>query len=180
MKQTVPAPASPADVFAPPASSRRYGASFQRIVDRVYDVADPLAEYDALEKDLVLGPQRAERGALIERLDRAADNLRRAHKLYLAAEVEFQNFKADAEVNFSSHRTAATNVLQAEKDAKIRTKMITNDDVESKIATLFPDEYIAHKRREVKMEGMFEHVKKLVTVWEVRCSTLQSQLGALR
>jgi len=143
-------------------------------------VKDPLAEYDALEKDLVLGPQRSERGALVDRLDRAADNLRRAHKLFLAAEVEYENFKAESTIAFASHRAAATRELEVERSGKEKSKMITNDDVESKIAILFTDDYVAHKHRATRMKGMYEHVKKLVEVWQIRCSTIQTQINGIR
>lgn len=175
---------SPADAFAPPedefAKRKRHGEGWNRIVERVYDLPDPEAEYASLEADLALGPQRAERGSLVEHLDRAARNLQRAHKLYLAASDLVENFKADSEVAYAAKREEANASLQALKAKGEFSKAINNADVESKMALMFPDDFVAHKKRTARMTGMLEHVKKLVACWEIRCSTLQTQTNALR
>src|SRR5258706_3487080 len=54
---------------------------FERIVERVFDLPDPLAEYDRLERELKLGDQRTDYGSLQKALDSAEDNARIAHKL---------------------------------------------------------------------------------------------------
>lgn len=172
---------SPADAFAPPEEKLRlYRLAFDRIVDRVYDVPDPEAEYDALEKAISLGAERANRGRLQECLDEACACVLRAHKLSLAAEEVYETFRAENEVAYAAKRTEANAALQKEKDQGLRSKMITDADIEGKVAAMFPDDFVASKRREKRMHGMRDQVRKLVSAWESRVSTIQTQINGLR
>lgn len=153
---------------------------FQQIVEKIFDAGDPLEEYERLEKELVLGDQRSEYGAVRQSLDRAEDNARLAHKLYLAARAERKAWEADHAVTWASMRQEAQISLEAEKECKVRTKQITDADLEARQAILYPDEYKHGKTKAEKMKGMEDHIEHLKACWMSRCASLRCMLETMR
>jgi hypothetical protein len=154
------------------------GPGYDRITERVFNLPDPDAEYEDLEQALVLGTRTYE--SVSEALDRAEDNARRAHRLYVNARVDAERFNIDADVIESAMRTQAVGELQREKDAGVRTKTITETDTASKVAAMFPDEYRDLAERKVKSRKMVEHMEVFAKLWSSRCSSLSKMLESKR
>ena len=152
---------------------------FARIVERIF-IADPEAAYARLESDLRIGDERATYGALTKALDEAETNARTAHRLYISAKVERERWELDNEVAFGAMRAEATRSLQREKDTKARSKQITDADVASECAMLFPDEYRAQALTRKKVKAMEDSLANLSEVWLIRCKSLQTMLGRQR
>jgi hypothetical protein len=152
---------------------------FQEIVETLW-VADPKGTYDYLEEQLRLGDRRTDRGSVFLQLDDVERNARTAHKLWQTAIVERKRWELENEVVFSSMRTEATKSLQREKDQKLRSKMITDDDVESRCAAMFPDEYRAQEVRRTKMKAMVDSMENLSDCWLRRIGTLQAMFEKQR
>lgn len=154
------------------------GEGYARIVERVFSLPDPDAEYEALERALVLGTREFD--SIHDALDHAEDNARRAHRLFVAAKLDYERFVADADVIEGAMRTEATADLQAEKESGARTKQITDADVRAKCAALFPDEFrdLAERRTSAKLA--VEHLERFADLWVSRCRSLGGMLAARR
>ncbi len=152
---------------------------FDRIVETIF-VDDPWGEYKELHRLLEVGDDRNEYGAVIKALDRAEVNARRAYALYATAVVARREWELANEVVFSAARKEATRRLQHEKNEKTRTKMITDADVESQIAIMFPDEWKAQELRRTKMKAMVDSMQHLSEMWSSKCRSLQTMASKLR
>lgn len=152
---------------------------FQAIVETLW-VEDPKSTYDYLEEQLRLGDKRTDRGSVYQQLDDAERNARTAHKLWQSAIVERKRWELENEVVFSAMRAEATRSLQREKDQKVRSKMITDADVDSQCAVLFPDQYKAQEVRRSKMKAMVDSMENLSECWLRRIGTLQVMLEKQR
>lgn len=157
----------------------RVSHDLERITESIYAV-DYRATFERLQAELRVGEKRADYATLAKALDDAEDNARLAHALYLAAKLEREKWKLDMEVILAPMRTEATGELQKEKEQGLRSKQITDADVESKIAALHPEEVQWHASKATKLRGMEEHLLHLVELWKSRCRTLQTLVGALR
>lgn len=151
---------------------------YARITERVFALPDPDTEYDALERALVLGTR--EYDSITDAVDTAEDNARRAHRLFVAAKLDYERFCADAEVIDGAMRSEATAELQAEKESGARTKQITDADVKAKCAAMFPDEFrdLAEKRTAAKLA--VEHLERFADLWSSRCRSLGGMLASRR
>lgn len=115
------------------------GRGFERIMEHVFDM-DVFGEYRQAIDDLEIGDQHAVDGVLRTEIDKAEHRALRAHRLYVNAQIAHKAYEIDAEVVHSGMWDEATADLQREKDAKVRAKAITNDDVRYRAAQLFPDQ----------------------------------------
>jgi hypothetical protein len=149
------------------------------IVEKVF-VSDPSATYERLEQALVVGDSRTDYGSMMRHLDQAETHARTAHRLWQTAIVERHRWETDNEVIFAAARSEATRALQFEKDQGHRSKMITDADVESKVATLYPDQYKQREAERRKMRAMVDSMQNLAEVWMSRCKTLQVILSKQR
>jgi hypothetical protein len=152
---------------------------FQRIVESVY-VDDVKAAYDRLEAELEVGDARTDYGTVMQHLDRAERNARMAHRLWQTAIVEFKRWELDNEVVSSGMRLEATRSLQREKESGLRAKQITDADVESRVADLFPDEWRSQQWQRNRLKGMVASMENLSEVWLSRCRTLNTILSKQR
>jgi hypothetical protein len=151
--------------------------SFTRIVESVFTLHDPNGEYKHLEESISLR-EALTPNALMTALNDAEDNARRAHKLYVVARADYERFERECEPIVESMRDASNRELQSEKDAKLRSKAITDADVRGRAATMFPDEWKRIDARRIKADGMLEHLKALAELWKNRCYSLNGMLNA--
>lgn len=152
---------------------------FDRIVETIF-VDDPWGEYQRLQDMLEVGEDRTDYGVVIKALDLAEKNARRAFNLYATAVVARREWELANEVVFAAARKEATRRLQHEKNEKTRTKMITDADVESQIAIMFPDEWKAQEIRRTKMKAMVDSMQHLSEMWSSKCRSLQTMTSKLR
>ena len=155
----------------------KLSASFAAITETVFELADPMTEYEVLEKALKLDDALAP-AVLQAALNDAEDNARRAHRLYVIARADYERFESESRPVIEGMRDAANRELQAEKDNKQRSKAITEDDVIGRASVLFPDEWRSVHNRHVKAEGMLDHLKVLANLWAQRCYSLSTMLNA--
>ncbi len=157
------------------------GPGYDRIVERVFAV-DPWASYEQLERDIKLpGPaHRADYATIVDALDKCEDNAREAHRVFIAAKVAADRFEADAIVLAVDMRTQATQALEAEKERGERKKQITDADVESRIAALFPDEWRTLEERRAKARRMVSHLERLADLWKERARDVRAMLETMR
>jgi len=178
---TIPSEPSPTPppLFASAQGGSGINADFARIIETTY-AADAFRDYDDLEKNLEVGEDRADYATLREHLDKAEVRARRAHRLFIGSKLERVKWELDSRKVMAGMRVEATTALQGEKDAGDRTKRITNDDVESKMAELFPDEVEAQELTRVKLKGVEESLEHLVRRWDSKCGSLRTLLETLR
>lgn len=150
-------------------------AGMNGIVVRVFDLPDPEGEYAELEGALSVGSRESD--DIASSLDVAEDSARRAHRLFVNAKLDAERFAADAEVIEGALRGQAAAELQAEKESGARTKQITDADVRSKAALLFPDEWRALSEGKAKAELMVKHLERFADLWMRRCHSLGALLS---
>lgn len=176
-------PEAPADptawASANAAREKIAGAGFRAIVETIF-IVDPKAEYDRLEKEMAIGDKRTDYGTVMQHLDEAETNMRRANRLWQTAIVERKRWELDNEVLFAAMRSEATRSLQSEKDEGKRNKAITDADIAARIATLFPKDYLDQEVKRAKMKAMVDSLEGLQDAWSSRCRSLQTIASKLR
>jgi hypothetical protein len=153
--------------------------AFERITETLV-VNDTEAAYKRLEQALVIGDKRTDYGSVMKALDEAESNARLAHRLWQTAIVERKRWEMDNEVVWAVGRSEANRSLQHEKNEGTRSKQITDADVESRIATLYPDQWRAQEMRRIKMKSMVDSMQNLAENWASRCKSLQVILSKQR
>lgn len=170
--------AARAAVFENPYAAKEHPmpTPMRRIVEHHFDddETDIAVEHKALEK-LLDSSERV--GHQSNALEQAETNARRAMKLYLRFRQARFEWEQDNKVVFSSMRIEATKALQAEKQSGTRSKQITDADVETMCASLFPDEMRAQEVRRNKAHLTEKSLEHLVEVWSSKCRSLNALVG---
>lgn len=144
------------------------------LVERMFEI-DFDADYERVVKSLKFGDaQRAETKVLRRALDDQTDVARVAHRLYCNAREAREVFEIDALVVLSSIRADATHILQTEKKKGDRTKTITDADVESMMASRYPDVYRDLARRRKRVELLCKHLEELAEIAKKRINTIDT------
>jgi hypothetical protein len=159
-------------------SGPKLAAGYERIQDRIFSLPDPEAEYAELQAGLQVGNQQFD--SIFSALDRAEDNARRAHRLYICARVDAERFALDADVTEGGLWAAANADLQREKDSGARTKQITDADVRARIASMFPDQWTELQQRRIKARKTVEHLERFADLAKTRCFSLANMLATKR
>lgn len=152
---------------------------FERVVETVYDL-DIEKEAKALESFAMPNEQLGDRGTHRARVNAAEDNARRAFRLYLAAKGEGERVEHELEPIIEAMREDAMAQLQAEKDAKKRSKAITKGDVEGLAAKLYSDEWYDSQQRLSRAKGLVKYFERLAELWWTRCQGERSMLDSSR
>lgn len=150
----------------------RYSPGLDRIVEKTFDLNID-AEYDSLEGQLVINDALTPQ-TIRTALNKAEDNARRAHQIYVAAKVEVDLFEIEASKVEAAMRESVIKEMSADKAVKIRLKQISEADVQARMALSFPDEYVAIVSRRSRAKQTVEHLKRLSDLWVIRCRTLNS------
>ncbi len=150
------------------------------LVERVFDV-DFDADMRLVETSLKFGDaERADLKLLRRALDEQPDNARIAHRLYCNAREAREVFEIDAKIVESSMREDAVHRLQTEKKSGQRTKAITDADVESMMASLYPDQYRDLARRRKRVEMLCKHLEELAEISKKRINILDTLVNTQR
>jgi hypothetical protein len=152
----------------------------ERIIAKTFKIDVEATHKVLLENLVIAGTDLGDRGTITVHLNRAEDNARLAHQLYCVARADKEEWDARHEVVRGAMWTQATVALQREKDAGERRKQITDADVKTKCAELFPDEWQYTEARGMRVKLMVEHFKELVDCWRSRCATLRTLLETRR
>lgn len=165
------------------------GGGYDRIVHSIFRV-DPLADYATVE--LSLEPKGNDPAILIDALDKSETAARCAHRLLVNAQLAYEEAKLEVARIESPLREGARKHLEAQKETTPgdeadkgkptarRTKTITNDDVESAMAQLYPADITACRRRLIKAKGTVEHLERLADLVKMRIRTLDTLVSAAR
>lgn len=166
------------EVARPPKGSA-LDPGFAKIVAS-HHLDDPFSEYQELEAALKVQDKRNDHGSIMSALNDAETNARRAFRLYFASSIERRRWHLDNALVLGAMREQATRKLQAEKEAKIRNKMITDADVEGMAAILFPDEWREQQLTAEKVERTEKSMAHLAEMWASRCKSLNAMLSRSR
>lgn len=146
---------------------------YSRIVEKVFELKDPLAEYDLLEREMkldeALTPQAIKRA-----LNLSEDYGRRANRLLQCATIAHKLLELEMEPVESALRDEALNELQKLKDDGKFSKAIHEKDVVSCIASNWPDEWRTICDRRARAEGMLKYLRRVSELWHDRNKTLGS------
>lgn len=140
------------------------------IVQTVFDLPDPMAEYQELEAALSAGSRETDN--VQQALVRVEDNARRAHRLYVNAKVDLARYLADANIVRGAMWDEAVAQLSLEKERGVRTKQVTDADVEKRVAVLYPDEWRDAQGRLAQAEQTVKHLERLADLFQQRARTL--------
>lgn len=144
------------------ASSLEMPHGFERIITHLFQVVDGPeleAEYLDLRSKLRFADQgkasRKTYGELQDELNAAEENVQRAAELHARASAAFIEFEGDAKIILGSLRDPAKKALEQKKAELFKTegvkgKVISNDDIEAEIASLFPDEWAELEKRRTR------------------------------
>jgi hypothetical protein len=152
---------------------------FEKIVETLF-VEKPFEVYQKLEAALKVGDDRGEHSALNRSLDNAESNARLAHRLWMTAKVERERWEIENGIIFGAMKHEASKTLQREKDQGLRSKQITDADVETMCAVIFPDEYKAQEVKRKKVKAVEESMANLTEMWISRCRSLNAMLSKSR
>lgn len=146
------------------------------LFDAGYDVA---AEFAAIQDALTI--KNALDPASIQRAANQAEHMAaRASRLYVVARVEYAKYTRRSDVLVGAIRQSALADLEAAKRDGTRTKMITNDDVDSYAASKHPDEWEAVHNRADRAKEMLRYISDLAELATKRCYTTATLLTAKR
>lgn len=151
--------------------------AFERVIDRVYEL-DVEAESDRLERELRfdMPASRTTYAVRVDALDAAEDNSRIAMKLFLVAQAAVEAFEIDATVIEADLREQARKELESEKEEGSRRKTITDADIVSRMAALFPDHYRVSSNQRTKAKGLVKYFERLADLWKQRARHLDTMV----
>jgi hypothetical protein len=205
-----PAPSSPRFVAVPPPAPSSPvvdyvvmdyvvsdSADYNRLVTTILKELDLDSEYAELERALEVGDNRRDYATVYEALDKAERRALRAHGVWANAKLEHEKLRLDQEeVNANLWKQAKTALeampaeeedeepieegKKAPKKAKARRKMITNGDVEAKIAEMFPDEWRGGRMRLERSKIAVERCERFADLWQQKVRSLNTMLSSVR
>ena len=77
-------------------------------------------------------------------------------------------------------REQATKALHGEKERGVRTKQITEKDVDTKCAAMFPDEWARQETKRLRHKLTEDRMKFAIENAQLRCRILDSMMARLR
>jgi len=153
------------------------GGGYDRIVHRVFKI-DPFDDYVLVER--CLEAKGNDFGTLVDALDHAETGARAAHRLLVNAQLAYEQTKLEVARIESPLREGARKHLEDQKGSGERKKAITNDDVESAMAQLFPEDVAKARERLLKARGTVEHLERLADLAKSRIRTLDTLVSTAR
>lgn len=151
-----------------------------RVVESIMLAEDIDVVWKRLEAALQVGERRSDGPVLAVALDQAETNGREAHRLYVTAQILFDDWELENGPTFAKMRDEAVRSLQREKDQGERSKQITDADISARCSYLFEDEWREQEMRRKKTKYTVDSLKDLVEKWNSRCKSLQTLFGKSR
>jgi hypothetical protein len=173
---------------APPAADELFadakgsmGRGYERIQRHLFAI-DEWSEYEYLESRLRLDrpAHEADYATLVDALDEAEDNARRAHRLYCCGRAALEVFESHATEREAAMRAACSEELEKLKAEGAMTKRIANADIDALMAQKHPDEVRAIAEERAKSKRMVEHFERLSELWQSRARSLQVMITTMR
>ena len=143
-----------------------FDAGFEGILETVF-VKDTRARYDELMAYLKGKESRSTRD-----LDDVEYMARKAHDLWMTAKRERERWETRNKIHHAALYERAYEQLQQEKKNKERSKVISNEDVETRWALLYPDEYEAQRNKQRDVKLVEESMGNLYAMFEAKCRNM--------
>lgn len=154
----------------------RYPAVVQRVF-RPMEWTDVLDRYDAW---LELGEKRTEEGFIRKAHEMGPRLVQDLFDCYAQVRLARETWELENDVVFGDMREQATKCLEVEKERKIRTKTITEKDVDQKCAAMFPDEWARQESKRLRMKLTEDRTKFAIENAQTRQRVLDSMMSKLR
>lgn len=135
---------------------------------------------DRFDAWMGLGDKRTEEAHIRKAHEEGPEIMGSVHDVYIQVKFAREGWELDNDTMLGAMRAAATEVLETEKEKKIRTKMITEADINTKVAAMFPDEWAAQEKRRLQYKLVEERAKHCVERGTIRCRHLDTMLNRLR
>jgi len=157
------------------------GNGYDRIVDTLFDMADPYVVYEEVKRSLRLGTRasRADYGTMVDALDAAQEMAEKAFDLYVNAKTAHDSYDIDASAIEAGMRDQAMAALMEEYKAKQR-RSPTNDDVISYMAAKFPDEWRDIQQRRGRARRMVRKLENLTSRASEKAKDLRQMVARAR
>lgn len=159
------------------------GAGYERIVTHLFARSEqPMDTYEKVRAALRLGTRAssASHGQLVDALDQAEENAMEAMELLINAKVAHDAFEIDAKMVLGAVREESYAVLQAEKAAGVRSKAITDADVESVMASRHPDDWQEIQEKIGKAKRTVDLIAELAERARERAKDLRAMVSKSR
>lgn len=172
-KMNKPEPTIP----APSVLDLQMGGGFDAIIESVFEMDAP-SDYKRIMKSLVsdMKPSRAEYGMLVDALDDAEENSRKALQIVANAKVARKAFEAECDVLESTMREHT--VIELEKTA---SKKLTLADIQAAMVSRYHDEWRDLAERKAKALALVEYLEGMAKVVQERARDLRQMVaGAAR
>lgn len=150
------------------------------LVTRTFAPLDWEKILDRFDVWMALGDKRTDEQFIRKAHEEGPEILGSVQDLYVQVKFVREAWELDNHTMLGTMREAASEVLEAEKMKKIRTKTITIDDVTAKVAAMFPDEYAAQEKRRRQYALVEERAKHCVERGTIRCRHLDTMMTRLR
>jgi hypothetical protein len=145
-------------------------APLARLVETRFVADEQIAgDVEELERELATTDRLGNHAAALDAVEHRA---RRAFRVYLQVQEMREEWELENKVIFGSMRVEAMRLLQKEKDSGVRSKAITNDDVEAQIAGLYPDQWITQEKQRAKARRVEEDARHRAEMWSSKCRSL--------
>jgi hypothetical protein len=150
-----------------------------RLADDTFAPLDWDAIFDEYEQWLELGDKRTSEPHIRLAHERGPGIVRRITLVWIQIREARTAWEKKNDVIFGAMREQATDVLQAEKNAKARSKTITEADVRLKAAELFPDEWQSQETQRKRYELVEERAKHDMENAILRVHVLETMMKRL-
>lgn len=150
------------------------------LVERTFAPFDWSKALDRFDAWMALGDHRTEEAHIRKAHEEGPEIMGSVHDVYIQVKFAREAWELENDTMLGAMRAAATEVLEAEKEKKIRTKMITEADINTKVAAMFPDEWAAQEKRRLQYKLVEERAKHCVERGTIRCRHLDTMMNRLR
>lgn len=160
------------------ATLRPLDPSLEAVVEAMHVPTEEIhPRYKKLMAAKELGDRRSEQGWVRFKAEEAVSLLWDAKLLHIAARSEREAWEKDNQIIFGAHRLEATRTLQDEKDRGVRSKQITDADVEAMCAAMFKEEWRAVEVTRARLKETVEGLAHLIVVFDHWCQTTRKLVG---
>jgi hypothetical protein len=141
-------------------------------------ISNPLELVKKLKAELRLSKEELNSYEnILNAVNNSAKNYNDSYMLYRASRCEDQQFSAKIRERIDVLKKEAINELMREYSAKKR-KSPTIDDIEDRIISNWPDEYLRLRKQESELHGASKSLEALSKAWFSRCQDLRKILDA--
>jgi hypothetical protein len=154
---------------------------YSAVVTSVFNLPDPYSVYTEIVEGIrPLKVSRLSMSDLMDVLDRAQSVVIAARGLLVNTKITVDGVKRDTDRLMAAMRDQASTQLEREKEAGMRKKAITNDDVMGYVATMFQDEWAACQERDAKARRTISMIEAICESAIERARDLRAIVAASR